>query len=99
MNDSTQHRAIIRYLQQTIGWVPGYLLSKAELCGTWVGSRGERSARDLVSLNCPKGLEGKVERELGSALLAKNVVRDFLGKSIEKRYVYYRSVVNQDKLF
>jgi len=99
MKDFTQHKAILAYLQSVNGWVPGYLLSKAELLGVWVGSRGERSARDLVSEYCPKGLEGKTERMLGKHLRTeKGITIDFQGKPIEDRYVYYRSITDVEYL-
>lgn len=95
MKKLTQHEAIVKYLQLLKGWVPGYRLSKVELCGVWVGSRGERSARDLVGIDCPKGLEGKVERVLGKAILEWTTEgKDAGGKPIEERYAYYRAIPN-----
>ena len=89
----TQHEAIVQFLELMKEWVPSYLLSKTELCGTWVGSRGERSARDLVSLdNCPEELKDKVERKMGKDLLLDGFHEDAFKKPIEGRYAYYRAV-------
>ena len=90
--NQTQHKVILKYLQLQNGWIPSYRLSKVELCGVWIGSRGERSARDLVSPECPKGLENRVKRELGKDLLAKGIRVDALGKPVEKNYAYYCAV-------
>jgi hypothetical protein len=95
MDKPTQHEVIIRYLQSQKGWVPSYLLSKRELNGVWVGSRGERSARDLVSpVTCPPKLEGKVERGTGKQLKDKGFTIDVFGEKFEDRYAYYRAIGN-----
>ncbi len=88
----TQHQAIVEYLSQTNGWVPSYRLSKTTLCDVWVGSRGERSARDLVANECEKKLQNRVKRKLGKDLILKGITKDALGNLIEKRYAYYCAV-------
>lgn len=92
MEHPTQYDVIIRYLTEIQGWVPGYLLAKTELCGVWVGSRGERSARDLVGADCPKGLEGKVERSLGRDLKWSGIKVDAFGREVESKYAYYHAI-------
>jgi len=97
MDKPTQHETILKFLKSVPGWVPGFLLSKNRLCDVWVGSRGERSARDLVSpSDCPKGMEDKVVRELGKDLVARGSTIDGFGKQIQNKYVYYRALTRTE---
>ena len=91
MEKPTQHETILKYLRYAKGWVPGYLLSKGKLMDVWIGSRGERSARDLVSPNCPADLRGQTERGLGKELKEQGFTVDAFGRPIQNKYVYYRA--------
>lgn len=87
----TQHQAICEHLARTSGWVPSYDLSKVTLVGIWVGSRGERSARDLFSNDCLLELQNLVDKKEGSELLREGITTDYKGREINKTYAYYTS--------
>ena len=82
----TQHETILKYLRENQDWVPSYALGKRELCGIWVGSRGERSARDLA-----EETEPQVLRKLGKELIYDGITKDFQNKEIVPKYAYYKA--------
>lgn len=95
MKKLTQQEAIINFLYSQDGWVPGYFLSKVEICNTWIGSSGERSARRLASNDCHEKLKRKVKREMGRILKTQGIKTDVFGRPVDNKYVYYCSIENE----
>lgn len=75
----TQAQKVLDYIRQTKGWIPAYRLVKVDLLGKWIGTNGDRIARQLFE-------DGKVLRQDGQALSGQ---MDAFNKPIEHKYTYY----------
>lgn len=85
MSHLTQEEVIKRHLGIVGCWVPSYDLNKIELCGTWIGDRGSRTARTLA--------EGsQIQRELGKDLLRSGIETDYKDRPIVAKYCYYHTL-------
>lgn len=81
----TQEEAIKKHLAITDAWIPSYDLNKVEVCDTWIGDRGSRTARYLAEV-------GAIQRELGKDLLRSGIKLDYKGRSIVPKYCYYHTL-------
>ncbi len=75
----TQSQKVLDYIRQTKGYIPSYRLVKVELLGKWIGTNGDRIARQLFE-------DGLILRNDGKTLSGQI---DAYDKPIESKYTYY----------
>jgi hypothetical protein len=80
MKKLSQKQIVLNYLQSINDWVPSYQLTKLNTPWGFIGSQGDRRARELSTNDCPFALMNKVERADGCTI----------GK--DKRFTYFRII-------
>ena len=83
-NKPTQHSLIQRYCEENDGWIPSYDMVKVTLFGHWVGTRGDRTARDLA-------IDDIIHRKDARQLISEGIETDYKDRPIQTPYTYYRA--------
>ena len=86
----TQAQLIIEYLKGQEGWIPSWKLGKLNTELGWIGSSGERTARNLAANDCIKEHIDHVKKRDGRVLLSQGTTLDALNDKVNRTYVYYR---------